>query len=182
LVGAETEDGIREKAIHYVQGGKMSRKILLNGTAGKVDGSLLAAAPPVSRAQMSSVELDRSLRLKRSPKYMEAIRKLDAGIQSTDKNAYEEVLKAIKEELPEVMLQYPLQGVVAKCYLGPPYEVHSLDLCGQIIQHYEMLRPLPGILERARSLALHSEYIFIEVYYDKLVAVRQDGSTSVSNC
>ena len=27
-------------------------------------------------------------------------------------------------------------GIVSICYLGKPYEVHSLDITGQIIEHY----------------------------------------------
>ena len=38
---------------------------------------------------------------------------------------------------------------------------------------------MPPLFERARSLARHNTYRFIEVYADSLRAVSEDGSVSV---
>jgi hypothetical protein len=56
-----------------------------------------------------------------------------------------------------------------------------LDRAGGIVQHYRRHQSLPALLERARSLALHSEYLFVEVYMDSLVAVRSNGETAFIN-
>lgn len=69
-------------------------------------------------------------------------------------------------------------GMVARCYLGPPYEVHVLDLAGHIVEHFEMGRRMPGRFEQARPLALHGAYAFVEVTDTGLRAVRPDGSVS----
>ncbi|MDY3974007.1 MAG: hypothetical protein SOY76_05170 [Veillonella caviae] len=94
----------------------------------------------------------------------------------------EEVIAAIQHEFPELTLDaFPI-GLVAKCYLGEPYEVHTLDLqSGGIIHHYKRGEPMPGVLERARGLAMRSEYEFIEVYNETLRPVRSDGTVTVIN-
>jgi hypothetical protein len=70
-------------------------------------------------------------------------------------------------------------GIVARCYLGPPFVVHICDLVGDIIEHYPNGKAMPPTFERARSLALHSAYAFIEVYPTSLRAIASDGSVSV---
>jgi hypothetical protein len=70
-------------------------------------------------------------------------------------------------------------GVVSRCYLGAPYIVHMCDLGGNIVEHYESGRAMPSLFERARALALHSSYAFIEVYPDVLRAISANGSVSV---
>ena len=72
-----------------------------------------------------------------------------------------------------------LLGLVSKCYLGKPYEVHILDMANQIIEHYKIGQPLPGGLEKARSIALRGGYEFIEVYIDCCRAVSSNGTVSV---
>jgi hypothetical protein len=67
-------------------------------------------------------------------------------------------------------------GCVAECYLGKPYEVHVLDLAGGIVEHYQTSQSMPMPFERARRLALHHAYIAIEVYHDRLVCLRADGT------
>lgn len=70
-------------------------------------------------------------------------------------------------------------GIVSICYLGKPYEVHTLDVTGQIIEHYPGGKALPGGLEKARSLALRGGYAFIEVYVDCCRAIGRNGSVAV---
>ena len=88
-------------------------------------------------------------------------------------------IDAIRQELPDVSVDALPHGIVARCYLGPPHEVHTLDCSGQIIQHYKTHEGLPPLLERARSLALHPGYAFIEVYATRLIAVSATGQTAL---
>ena len=67
----------------------------------------------------------------------------------------------------------------AKRYLGKPYEVHTLDMGGQIVEHYKSGQPLPGELEKARSLALRGGYDFIEVYVGSCRCISANGAVSV---
>lgn len=128
---------------------------------------------------LSPTAAEARLRQKRSSAYLAAMRKLDAGGHVHDRQAMEALLEAIRQELPEISIEHLPLGLVAKCYLGPPHEVHTLDRGGQIIRHYKSSESLPGVLERARSLAQHPGYAFIEVYPDKLIAVSDSGETSL---
>lgn len=69
-------------------------------------------------------------------------------------------------------------GIVSKCFLGDPYEVHTLDVTGSIIEHYQRGRALPGRMEKARRLALCGHYEFIEVYEHALRAVSTNGTVA----
>ena len=125
------------------------------------------------------MELERKLRKRRSAKYIEIITKLDSGEHLENRSLIESLIVAIREELPEITIDQLPIGIVAKCYLEPPHEVHCLDREGSIIQHYKSYESLPPPLERARSLAMHGGYAFIEVYHDCLRAVKDDGTISV---
>jgi hypothetical protein len=108
---------------------------------------------------------------RRSSNYVEAVRKLDAGTaEHADVSAI--VDEVLAEFGPGAGL--PL-GLVARCYLGVPFEVHSLDLAGGIVQHFKQGEPLPHPLDRARRLASHNSYVAIEVYPDRLVCLLEDG-------
>jgi hypothetical protein len=110
----------------------------------------------------------------RSSRYRAAIGKLDtsATLQPIE---LAEVIEEIHREFAEKWAAVPL-GFVGHCYLGPPYEAHTLTVDGQIIEHYQRGQALPGQLEQARSLARTEHYLIIEVYPDRLVCVRTDGS------
>lgn len=129
--------------------------------------------------KLSQMQLDRLLRKKRSPKYMELMHTLDAGGHVTNKAKVDEIIDAIREEFPEVDIKGILLGYVSTCYLGRPYEVHTLDMSHSIIEHYVTGQPLPNGLEKARSLAMHGVYDFIEVYIDRCICVSSNGDTSV---
>lgn len=129
--------------------------------------------------QMDKMKLFRLLRKTRSKEYMNAIGKLDAGGHVHNQDKVDELIAVIKREFPEVELAGILLGFVSKCYLGTPYEVHTLDLVGRIIEHYPSGKSLPNGMEKARGIALRGGYEFIEVYSDCCRAVSSDGSVAV---
>lgn len=136
----------------------------------------ISAAP---RSQLDGAALQARLRQKRSSAYVEAVTKLDAGGHVHNPAATQALIDAIRQELPDVSVDALPFGIVSRCYLGAPYEVHTLDCGGNIIQHYKTHEGLPAPLERARSLALHPGYAFIEVYGTRLIAVSTSGQTAL---
>lgn len=91
----------------------------------------------------------------------------------------EELMNAVQEEFGTADIAGLPLGVVAKCFLGHPHEVHTLDLSGsQIIKHYKIGETLPDDFEKARTLAKHNAYALVEVYRDKVVLIREDGTAS----
>lgn len=129
--------------------------------------------------QIDKMKLDRLLRKTRSKEYMDALHRLDAGGHVHNQQKVNDIINAIRQEFPEVELSGILLGFVSICYLGKPYEVHTLDMTGQIIEHYKAGQALPGGLEKARSIALRGGYEFIEVYVDCCRCVSANGSVSV---
>ena len=128
------------------------------------------------------MKLNRLLRKSRSKEYMEAIHSLDAGGHIHNQKKVNDIISTIKGEFPEVELTGILLGYVAICYLGKPYEVHTLDITGGIIEHYKAGHTLPNGLEKARSIAMRGGYEFIEVYADCCRAISSNGSVSVISC
>lgn len=116
----------------------------------------------------------RVLTTPRSVRYRAAIGRLDVSATLSPLELAE-VADAIAREFADQWASVPL-GFVGHCYLGPPYEAHTLTIDGQIIEHYVRGQALPGRLESARSLARTEHYLVIEVYPDRLVCVRTDGS------
>lgn len=150
----------------------------------KLDAStLLSATHQESREknieQIDKMQLDRLLRKKRSKRYMDALMKLDAGGHAMNKEEVDSLIADIRAECPEIDLPSLLLGIVAKCYLGEDFEVHSLDMIGRIITHYRAGTPMPDGLEKARSIAFRGGYEFIEVYADCCRAVSSSGEVSV---
>ncbi len=135
--------------------------------------------PKQELSQQEKMKLDRILRRPRSKAYMEAMHKLDAGGHVHNADKVNVIIEVIRNEFPEIELQGILLGFVSICYLGKPYEVHTLDMTGSIIEHYKAGQPLPGGLEKARSMALRGGYDFIEVYVDCCRAVSSSGRVSV---
>lgn len=152
-------------------------RILLGSPHATTDTVLPTTRGGTATLSMQAVE-DR-LRRKRSRHYIEAIAGLDAGMHTCSRHDVEAMLDAIRAELPEITIDRLPLGLVARCYLGTPYEVHTVERSGTIIRHYKSFEALPGLLEKARGLALHGGYAFIEVYEDKLIAVAESGDTSV---
>lgn len=133
-------------------------------------------------AALSGPALLARLRQKRSISYIEAMTRLDAGTHLHKghlSKATQDLLAAIRAELPDVAIDALPVGIVAKCFLGVPFEVHSLTCAGSIIQHYKTGETLPHLLERARTLAQHPGYAFIEVYPTRLITVTASGQTAI---
>lgn len=155
----------------------MPRRLLdQKATGTNTEHSLASLRRNTRSKSLDPVQVSRLLAKKRSPVYVDAMSKLDAGDTSQAFRQAEELICKIQEELPEIeMYDRPL-GIVAKCYLGDPFEVHTLDVEHAIIQHYKRHQPLPGNLEQARALANHEAYAFVEVYATALRAVKADGT------
>ena len=132
--------------------------------------------------QMDKMKLDRLLRKSRSKEYMQSIHKLDAGGHVHNQSKVDEIITNIQNEFPDLDISGIMLGIVSICYLGEPYEVHTLDLVGKIIEHFPKGQILPSGLEKARSIALRGGYDFIEVYLDCCRAVSSNGTVSVIPC
>lgn len=157
---------------------EMVRSIL--GAAGlKVELKTELSVNTTSRARSGPAELQARLRQRRSTAYVEAMTRLDAGGHVHSKTATDALMEAIRQEFPDVQIEGWPVGIIAKCFLGAPYEVHTLDCTGSIIQHFKGGETLPQGMERARSLARSDHYAFIEVYTDKLIAVGVNGQTAI---
>ena len=140
--------------------------------------SAVSRLAPAS-AQLSGAALQARLRQKRSARYVEELTRLDAGTHMHGTQATQDLLAAIRAELPEVAVDALPVGIVAQCHLGAPHEVHTLECSGNIIRHYKTGEALPPLMERARSLARHPAYAFIEVYATKLITVSASGQTAI---
>jgi hypothetical protein len=151
--------------------------MILTGESTHTATSLSAQAGPVVGLSPQAT-LDR-LRHKRSQAYVDAMKKLDAGGHIANRQTIDDLLNALRNELPDINIEHFPTGIVARCYLGHPYEVHTLDRTRDIVEHYQKRQPMPDLLERARVIAQHPGYAFIEVYSDKLIAVTESGETSV---
>jgi hypothetical protein len=150
---------------------------------GTPQGALATVTPAqpttTARSSLSPAQTSQRLRQTRSRAYLAAMAGLDAGAHHADRAGRAALIEAISNEFPELGIEERPLGIVSKCFLGPPYEVHICDLAGDIIQHFETFRPMPPLYERARALAGHDAYAFIEIYADTLRAVMQDGTVAV---
>lgn len=156
----------------------MARPIL--GAPGtRVDPIGARASGSRATSSLSGPRLAQRLREKRSRRYLDAVKRLDAGTHHADAAGLQELLEAISAEFPELGIeQHPL-GFVSRCYLGAPFVVHICDVAGNIVEHFENWKTMPAVFERARGLALHGAYDFIEVYPDVLRAIDSSGGVAV---
>jgi len=119
---------------------------------------------------------NRDILKKRSKKYLDLIAGLDAKTL-TDTKGMDDLIKAIQEEFGTAELADLPLGIVAKCFLGHPYEVHTLDLSrSQIVKHYKVNEAMEADFEKARTVAMHNAYALVEVYKDKIILIREDGT------
>jgi hypothetical protein len=160
----------------------MPRPILGNRQNQQIGGGLSLERKNEARTssrQLSKLELDRLLRKPRSREYMEAMRKLDIGSHTHNDAQRDEIIRILQNEFPEVELGGILEGIIAKCYIGPEYDVHSINISGGIIHHFQKNESKPPELARARALAARGTYEFIEVYHDCCRCVSADGTVAV---
>lgn len=122
--------------------------------------------------------LDHMLRKQRSKRYVEILHQLDAGGKVNNKAQVDQIICKLREEFPDLEIS-GLKAYVSICYLGAPYEVHMLDLMGNIVEHYKVGSPLPNGLDKVRTLAMHGGYEVIEVYEDCCRAIGRNGQVSV---
>lgn len=131
-----------------------------------------------STVELSGLALEKKLKQKRSQAYLDSMVRLDAMGAVCDRSKVEELIQSIRNEFGELQPHQFMIGIVSKCYLGEPFEVHTLDVRLEILQHFASYEPLPGLLEKARVLAMHPSYAFIEVYSDCMCAVAVKGYVS----
>lgn len=121
----------------------------------------------------------RLLRQNRTPAYMDALGKLDAGDARLDPEFAAKVVARIRKEFPAVQCLGSFLGILAQCHIDDTYDVHTLDWKEDILQHYHRGEALPEGLAKGRSLALYGGYAFVEVYTDCCRGVYPDGHVAV---
>lgn len=155
----------------------MRRPIL--GLNARVETTLDVSPGKQTLIRLEGAALEKRLRLKRSKSIVDAMTKLDVNGVVANKAKVQELIDQIVNEFPELAeIQLPL-GIVSKCYLGDPYEVHSLSRNLEIIEHYKRGETIPNGMEKARRLAMHPGYAYIEVYTNMMCAVSLDGDVSM---
>ena len=157
----------------------MRRPILNTNVDKKVNIKVSPKQISSTTVELTGMALDKRLRQKRSQAYIDCIAKLDAGGVTCSKAQMDELIQAIQNEFPDLTpYQYPI-GIIAQCYLGQPYEVHILDVKLDIVEHYKKGEMLPSQMDRGRGIALHPNYVFIEIYNDTIRAITTNGDVSV---
>ncbi len=77
----------------------------------------------------NTAEIERTLRKKRSSRYMQAMSQLDTGSHVTNQKQTAELIQIVRDEFDELDMDITeaMLGIVSECLLGPPYEVYTLD-------------------------------------------------------
>ncbi len=118
-------------------------------------------------------------RLARKPRHagiLAAVRRFDMRIGQAER---EELARWIRDEYQTELGDIPI-GLVAQCFLGPPYVDHRLDLFGNIVEHYAPADPMPEPYSAARMLVRTGAYAFVEVYGSgELRPVLPDGTVVI---
>lgn len=122
----------------------------------------------------ASQHLQRNRSVVRSAELVAAIAKLDTA---TDPQYAAALMAWIRDEYA-AREGGTLIGLFARCYLGPPYVDHRLDITAVcILEHYSPADSPPPPFASARSLARNSAYAYVEVYDDgQVVPIRPDGN------
>ncbi|MCT4355568.1 hypothetical protein M5362_20740 [Streptomyces sp. Je 1-79] len=131
-------------------------------------------AGPVARpGTASGGQAARELYERRSDGLRGAVARLDAGL---DESARGQLADWAREEYAGSHGAVPL-GFVARCYLGPPYVDHILNLFHVIVQHFSPGEAMPEPFAKARMLARSDGYAYIEIYDNGLILpVLADGT------
>lgn len=152
--------------------------MILNNKETTNSSKLTISNMNTTRNEITKIDSDKLLRNKRSKKYIDALSKLDSGDVCIDKSLKEELLSIIREEFEQIeMTLWPI-GIISKCYLGDNYEVHTLNISLQIIEHFKTNEKLPYGMDVARNIASNKNYAFVEVYNNYLRVVNNEGIVS----
>ncbi|GHI05318.1 hypothetical protein AQI88_23220 [Streptomyces cellostaticus] len=135
----------------------------------------LGAQPASAPANPAPGVVRRELYTPRSGKLMDAVGRLDAGL---DQQACRSLAEWVREHYTTAYASTPL-GFVARCHLGPPYVDHQLSLLHVIVRHFSAAEPMPEPFSAARMLARSGGYAYIEVYDDGLILPVLDDGTVV---
>ncbi|MFF1357677.1 hypothetical protein [Streptomyces sp. NPDC058297] len=111
----------------------------------------------------------------RSQELRAAVARLDAGV---DEAARRQLADWIREEYTTSYGEIPL-GFFSRCYLGPPYVDHQLNLFQVIVRHFAPSDPVPEPFSGARMLVRTGGYAFVEVYSGGLLLPVLDDGTVV---
>jgi hypothetical protein len=149
----------------------MLNRLIIPGA--KIDLENKAKATSISSKSESVLSLQ-----KRSKVYINFLTSLE-NIDAYKLNGYKELTDQISKEIGPLGMPTSPIGILAKCFLGVPYDVHILGLEGEIIlNHYKVSETLPPDFSKARNLAIHNQYAIVEVYKDKFVLIDTDGNTT----
>lgn len=117
--------------------------------------------------------LQGNVRKPRHAGLFQAIHRFDMQM---DQAAKAELAKWIRDEYEREIGDIPL-GFVAKCYLGPPFVDHRLDLFDTIVEHYAPSDVMPEPYAQARMLVRTGAYEYVEIYASGTIRpVLADGS------
>ncbi|MBO1001863.1 hypothetical protein ACFSKI_11270 [Pseudogracilibacillus auburnensis] len=145
----------------------------------KTNTQLSSRTESRTKVEYTGLALEKRLRQKRSLNYVNGFTQLDAGTVTCNHTEIDELIQKIKNEFSDLQpYHYPI-GIIAKCYLGDDFIVHTLDTRLEIVKHYKKGEALPSEMDRGKSLALHPSYEFIEVYSDTLRAVSSNGNVAI---
>jgi hypothetical protein len=156
----------------FLKGADILRRPIIPGLKEREQSNNL-----VTRPITSALELQERLRRERTNSYLKLFSELDT--KSKIHFNIDSVMEKIEQEFADIPITEQLIGIVAKCYLEDGYDVHLLDRNQKIIRHLKKTDALPEVFDKARGLALHSQYACIEVYVDCIRAVSVNGDVSV---
>jgi hypothetical protein len=113
------------------------------------------------------------------PRRADLVQVLTQVDASVDQVAQAKIMEWVREAYEERRGGVVI-GMFAKCYLGPPFVDHKLDLFGSILQHFSPSEDPGHPYSQARGLVRSGSYAFVEIYSDgKIVPILPDG-TAVS--
>lgn len=128
------------------------------------------AVPEVDRSALAN-------RLKaRTPELMQALAQVDHTVDETSRV---EIMRWIQEDY-NARQGGALLGMFSKCYLGPPFIDHKLDLLGSILQHFSLSEDPGYPYSQARGLVRSGSYAFVEIYSDGMIVPILPDGTAVS--
>ena len=158
--------------------------------------------PTVNFTISEEAEVNRKLRIPRSENYLNLFNVVDL-LSSTDKeiigklrenvdeDTLNEFLSMSSEELEEVIkltfieefegiqieAKSILKGVLSKCYIDG-CDCHAIDSEGDILEHFEINKPMPEELEKGRRILLQygDNCKCVEVYNNCCRVIMNDSS------